>query len=103
MGLAGGLVPSPSALLVLVAAVGLGHPWFGVGLVLAFGAGMAVTLAATGLLVVRLRQHVERRLTARPRSRLAPLLRFAPVLTAAGVVLLGATLAGRGLGAAGLA
>ena len=50
MGLVGGLVPSPSALLLLLAAVALGRPWFGFVLVLAFGIGMAVALAAVGLL-----------------------------------------------------
>ena len=50
MGLVGGLVPSPSALLLLLAAVALGRPWFGFVLVLAFGVGMAVALAAVGLL-----------------------------------------------------
>jgi nickel/cobalt exporter len=50
MGLVGGLVPSPSALLLLLAAVALGRVWFGFALVLAFGIGMAVSLAAVGLL-----------------------------------------------------
>ena len=44
MGLAGGLVPSPSALVVLLGAIGLGRPGFGVLLVLAYGLGMAATL-----------------------------------------------------------
>jgi nickel/cobalt exporter len=50
MGLVGGLVPSPSALLLLLAAVALGRAWFGFVLVLTFGVGMAVSLAAVGLL-----------------------------------------------------
>ena len=50
MGLVGGLVPSPSALLLLLAAVALGRAWFGFVLVLAFGIGMALSLAAVGLL-----------------------------------------------------
>ncbi len=54
MGVAGGLVPSPSALIVLLGAIALGRTWFGVALVLAYGAGMAATLTATGLLLVRL-------------------------------------------------
>ena len=49
MGLVGGLVPSPSALLLLLAAVALGRAWFGFALVVAFGIGMAVSLAAVGL------------------------------------------------------
>jgi ABC-type nickel/cobalt efflux system permease component RcnA len=48
MGIAGGLVPSPSALIVLLGAVGLGRTAFGVLLVLAYGAGMAAMLTAAG-------------------------------------------------------
>lgn len=39
--LAGGLVPSPSALVVLLAAIALGRTIFGVALVLVYGLGMA--------------------------------------------------------------
>jgi ABC-type nickel/cobalt efflux system permease component RcnA len=102
IGLAGGLLPSPSALLVLLGAVALGHAWFGVALVIAFGLGMAVTLAVVGLVVMRLRERAELRLRSHPASRFAPLLRIAPPLTATAVVLLGAALALRGLGATGL-
>jgi ABC-type nickel/cobalt efflux system permease component RcnA len=102
MGLAGGLLPSPSALLVLLGAVALGHAWFGVALVVAFGLGMAATLAGVGLVVMRLRERAELRLRNQPGSWFAPLLRIAPPLTAVAVVLLGAALAWRGFGATGL-
>jgi ABC-type nickel/cobalt efflux system permease component RcnA len=102
MGLAGGLLPSPSALLVLLGALALGHPWFGVALVVAFGLGRAATLAAVGLVVMRLRGRAEQRLAAHPASRFAPLLRLAPVLTAAVVVVLGLALTWRGVGSTGL-
>jgi ABC-type nickel/cobalt efflux system permease component RcnA len=102
MGLAGGLLPSPSALLVLLGAVALGHPWFGVALVVAFGLGMAATLAAVGLVVMRLRVRAEQRLSSHPASRFAPVLRLAPVLTAVVVVVLGLALTWRGVGSTGL-
>jgi ABC-type nickel/cobalt efflux system permease component RcnA len=102
MGLAGGLLPSPSALLVLLGAVALGHPWFGVALVVAFGLGMAATLAAVGLIVMRLRVRAEQRLSSHPASRFAPVLRLAPVVTAAVVVVLGLALTWRGVGSTGL-
>jgi nickel/cobalt transporter (NicO) family protein len=57
MGIAGGLVPSPSALIVLLGAVGLGRTAFGVLLVIAYGAGMAATLTAAGLVLVRVRDR----------------------------------------------
>jgi ABC-type nickel/cobalt efflux system permease component RcnA len=52
IGLAGGLVPSPSALVVLLGAIGLGRATFGVVLVLAYGLGMAATLTGAGLLLL---------------------------------------------------
>ena len=60
MGLVGGLVPSPSALLLLLGAVALGRAWFGFVLVLAFGIGMAASLAAVGLLARDVVARVER-------------------------------------------
>ena len=60
MGLVGGLVPSPSALLLLLAAVALGKAWFGVVLVIGFGIGMAATLALVGMVARDLLLRVER-------------------------------------------
>jgi ABC-type nickel/cobalt efflux system permease component RcnA len=102
MGLAGGLVPSPSALVVFLAAAALGHPWFGVALVVAFGVGMASTLAVVGLLVVRLRDRAEARVRAGGGRILGRVLKIAPLLTAAVVTLLGVSLAVRGLVGTGL-
>jgi ABC-type nickel/cobalt efflux system permease component RcnA len=102
MGLAGGLVPSPSALVVFLAATGLGHPWVGVALVVAFGLGMASTLAVVGLVVVRLRDRAEARLRSSSGRLLGTALRLAPALTAAVVTLLGLSLAARGLTGTGL-
>ncbi|MFB6626308.1 nickel/cobalt transporter [Streptomyces sp. NPDC056374] len=59
MGVAGGLVPSPSALIVLLGAVALGRTAFGILLVIAYGLGMAATLTLAGLLLVRVREHIE--------------------------------------------
>ena len=62
LGAAGGLVPSPSALVVLLAAVTAGRTYFGIGLVLAYGLGMALALCVAGLLVVRLQDRLTRML-----------------------------------------
>jgi len=91
MGIAGGLVPSPSALIVLLGAVGLGRTAFGVLLVLAYGAGMAAMLTAAGLVLVRMRD----RWASRPRRTLARLAALAPAGTAALVLCVGLGLAGR--------
>ena len=91
MGIAGGLVPSPSALIVLLGAVGLGRTAFGVLLVIAYGVGMAAMLTAAGLLLVRMRD----RWASRPRRTLARLTALAPTGTAALVLCVGLGLAGR--------
>ena len=50
LGLAGGMVPSASALIVLLVAITTGRLVFGLALILAFGAGMALVLS--GLAIV---------------------------------------------------
>lgn len=98
MGVAAGLVPSPSALLVLFAAIGLGRTWFGVLLVLGYGLGMAATLTAVGLLLVRLRDRAEQRLArARENRWLTRMAAATPALTATLVLIVGLGLIARSL------
>jgi ABC-type nickel/cobalt efflux system permease component RcnA len=96
IGIAGGLVPSPSALVVLLGAIGLGRTGFGVLLVICYGLGMAATLTAAGLVLLRVRRRLAAR-SAPPRwARLAARLSaVAPTATAGLVLLLGLGLAGR--------
>ncbi|MFG2312501.1 nickel transporter [Streptomyces sp. NPDC048566] len=100
LGFAGGLVPSPSAVVVLVGAAALGQAWFGLLLVLAYGVGLALTLTAAGFAVVRLGSGVNRALAARPSwagSRPVRLVRrAAPLGSAVVVVALGAGLVLKG-------
>jgi ABC-type nickel/cobalt efflux system permease component RcnA len=100
LGFAGGLVPSPSAVVVLVGATALGQAWFGLLLVLAYGVGLALTLTAAGFAVVRLGGGMTRVLARRPRWAEAPLVllvrRTAPLGSALIVVALGAGLVLRG-------
>ena len=95
MGVAGGLVPSPSALLVLLSATALGRAWFGVLLVIAYGLGMAVTLTVAGLVILRARAVLERHDWSLGRGR--RLVALIPLATAAVVVLVGLGLVLRGL------
>ncbi len=98
LGVAGGLVPSPTALLVLLGAIGLGRTWFGVGLVLSYGLGMAGTLTAAGLLLVGLRDRLDRvTFSDRLRRRSARLVAATPALTALLVLVVGLGLAARSL------
>jgi nickel/cobalt exporter len=92
MGIAGGLVPSPSALIVLLGAMALGRTVFGVLLVIAYGLGMAATLTAAGLLLIRLRDRLAVRFRFVARWQAA-----APPATAALILLVGLGLAGRAL------
>ncbi|MGH3932797.1 MAG: nickel/cobalt transporter [Pseudonocardiaceae bacterium] len=98
IGVVGGLVPSPSALVVLLSAIALGRSWFGVLLVLAYGLGMAATLTAAGLLLVHLRDRMAR-LTLSPewQRRRRRLDAITPVLTALLVIAVGVGLATRAL------
>ncbi len=96
MGVAGGLAPSPSAVVVLLGGIAIGRPWFGVMLVVAYGLGMALTLTAAGFALVRVRDAVARR----GRSIRFPMLLHAlPRITAVAVVVIGVVIAARsGLG-----
>ena len=94
MGVAGGLVPSPSALVVLLGATALGRATFGVLLVIGYGVGMALTLTAAGLLLLRAQAVAARRGWTGARTQ--RLTRLLPVLTAGVVVLVGAVLVARG-------
>jgi ABC-type nickel/cobalt efflux system permease component RcnA len=96
LGLVGGLVPSPSAIVVLLGAIALGRAWFGVLLVVGYGLGMAATLTGAGLLLVRARGAIESRLTGARSSRLIPLAAALPTLTAAAIIAGGLYLAARG-------
>ena len=99
VGIAGGLVPSPSALVILLGAIGLGRTAFGVLLVVGYGVGMAGALTAAGLALIVLQDRWDRRQRAFPLlSRLtARWSTAAPVLTAGVVVLVGLGLAARAL------
>jgi nickel/cobalt transporter (NicO) family protein len=98
MGVAGGLVPSPSALVVLLASVGLGRTVFGVLLVIAYGLGMAATLTAVGLALVGMRDRLTHRLAGTGSSGALHLIaRAAPLVTAALVLAVGVALVARGV------
>src|SRR6185369_9918995 len=60
LGLAGGLIPSTSALLILLGAIAAGRPAFGLILVVAFGLGMAAVMSGVGLVLVTARDRVDR-------------------------------------------
>lgn len=81
----GGLLPSPTALIVLLGAVALDRVAFGVALVGAFSVGLAAALTVVGLLVLKARDVLGGRRGGR-------LSRALPVFSAAAIVLVGLVL-----------
>jgi nickel/cobalt exporter len=93
LGLVGGMVPSASALLVMLVAVTTGRLFFGLALIVAFGLGMAIVLAGVSASVVVIRSRVDaggarwtRHAAVAAGVRLVPMLSGLAVL-AIGVVL----------------
>ena len=60
MGAAAGLIPCPSALVVLLGAIAQDQVALGMLLIVAFSAGLAATLTGLGLAVVLATRHVRR-------------------------------------------
>jgi ABC-type nickel/cobalt efflux system permease component RcnA len=94
LGLSGGLVPSASALILLLGSIAAGRVAYGLVLVLGFGLGMAVVLAGIGLLIVNARRFIERRPSVAGLRRIAAPLQ---VVTASLVVVLGVVLTSQAL------
>jgi nickel/cobalt exporter len=87
LALSGGILPSPTAIVVLLASIALGRVAFGLALVGAFSLGLALALAVVGMLAVRARSHLAPRL-----GRWARLL---PVGSATAIAAAGALVAVR--------
>jgi ABC-type nickel/cobalt efflux system permease component RcnA len=84
VGISGGLLPCPSALVVLLAAISLHRVGFGLLLIVAFSAGLALTITGIGLVAVVARSAF-RRLSFEGRAlSLLPTL-SALVILAAGI------------------
>jgi ABC-type nickel/cobalt efflux system permease component RcnA len=94
-GLAGGLLPSPSAVLVLLGGIAVGRAWFGVGLVMAYGVGLAAVLVGAGVLLVRAQRRLAGRAARPEAARIRRLMGALPLLTASAILVLGLALAAR--------
>ncbi|HWZ72220.1 MAG TPA: sulfite exporter TauE/SafE family protein [Casimicrobiaceae bacterium] len=86
LGISGGLVPCPSAMVLLLAAVALHKTAYGLLLVVAFSVGLAMTLTAVGVAFLYARNRIPRTVA---RARLPQLL---PVLSAGAITIIGALL-----------
>ncbi len=90
LAVAGGILPSPTALVVLLASIAFHRALFGLVLIAAFSLGLAGALMVVGILALRAREIVSRRMS----SRFAPLV---PALSASAIVAVGLFLTVRGL------
>ena len=89
LGLAGGLIPSTSALLILLGSIAAGRPAFGLLLVVAFGFGMAAIMTGVGLAMIFARTRLDRMPS---RSNLGRVAAVAPLVASVAVLSLGIVL-----------
>lgn len=90
LALAGGILPAPSALLVMLGAINAHRAVYGITLVLAFSVGLAVSLIVIGMGALKARELMVRRLST-------TMGRLVPVLSAAAIVGVGVFLSLRSL------
>ena len=91
LGISGGILPCPSALVVMLSAIALHRVGFGIALIFAFSIGLAAVLTGIGLLFV----HGGKLMGRLPfRGRVALAL---PVLSALGVTVLGIVMTAKAL------
>ena len=93
LGVSGGIVPCPSALVVLVAAISQHRLGLGLALILAFSVGLAATLTAVGLAVLHggkliQRLRPERRLFGGRIAGVLPALSATLIVVAGGLITL---------------
>lgn len=92
LGVSGGLLPCPSAIVVMLAAISIGQIAFGMLLIVAFSLGLAGVLSAVGIALVFGKRLSEKSDFVRRihRPGMARAVAFLPLLSAAGVTLAGA-------------
>src|SRR5829696_7065400 len=90
LGVSGGLVPCPAALLLLLSAISLGRLGFGMVLVVVFSMGLAVVLTGIGLLMVYARKVFERYTFEARIPRYLPVVSAAAISCVGLVIVLGA-------------
>jgi ABC-type nickel/cobalt efflux system permease component RcnA len=96
LGITGGIVPCPAALVVLLSAVSWQRIGFGLLLIVAFSAGLATVLVAIGLLMV-----YAQRFMARWQGHAARLTRWLPLTSAMLITCVGIAMIVQALGSGG--
>jgi nickel/cobalt transporter (NicO) family protein len=87
LGVSGGLVPCPAALVLLLSAISLGRLGFGMVLVVAFSVGLAIVLTGIGILMIYAKRLFDRFSFEARVPRLLPVA-SALVISLAGVAIL---------------
>lgn len=72
MGISGGIIPCPTALVVLLAAISLHRIGYGLVLIVAFSIGLAATITAIGLIALTAKRRFSRMTLDGPVVRLLP-------------------------------
>jgi nickel/cobalt exporter len=85
LGVGGGLVPCPSALILMLSAIALGRPGFGLILLIAFSMGLSLVLIGIGVLALYARQL----LPDSAKASRHPAMRLIPVFSSVVVIVLG--------------
>jgi len=91
LGISGGLIPCPAALVLLLSAVALGHTSIGLVLVLVFSLGLAGVLTSLGLLMV-----YAKRVFQRVPAQMG-WIKILPTLSAVGILLIGCGISAKAL------
>jgi nickel/cobalt transporter (NicO) family protein len=86
LGIAGGLIPCPSALVLLLSAIALHQTVYGLLLVCAFSVGLAIVLTGIGLIVIYARHWLKKT------PWIQPLQPYISTISAIGVITIGSTL-----------
>jgi ABC-type nickel/cobalt efflux system permease component RcnA len=94
LGASGGLVPCPSALVLLLSSIALGRVGLGLLLLVAFSLGLAIVLTGIGLIVL----YAKNLLPSQESAARHPAFRWIPVLSAVAVVVIGLVMTGVSLG-----
>ena len=85
LGVSGGMVPCPSALILMLSAIALGRPAFGLLLLIGFSSGLALVLMAIGMVAL----YARKLLPDPGRTAQSPAFRLVPVFSAVVVICLG--------------
>jgi nickel/cobalt transporter (NicO) family protein len=97
LGVSGGLIPCPSALVLLLSAIAVGQVAYGMLLVVSFSLGLAVVLTGLGLLLIY-SKHLFVKLPMQKWGSLTRLAKVVPTVTAMLITLIGIGISLQALG-----